>query len=258
MTGIYVIAEAGSNHNDNLKQALKLVVAAANTGADAVKFQLYRADELYPGQHTPHALPDEWLPILQNAARECGIDFLCSVFSPSTLDAYLEIGPTAVKIASPELTDAKLLTLCADAGLHVYLSTGMSTVRQVDEAACRITYPGGMTLLHCVSSYPAPSDEMNLAAITWLRERYGFPVGLSDHSLDADTAPVMAVALGATVIEKHLTLSKFQAGPDHHYALEPAEFGWMVQRVRLAASMRGDGVKRVMPSEDETDRRLAA
>ncbi len=250
---VELIAEFGSNWNGDQDIAEDMFDSAASCGADTVKFQHYPDD-----RYGPHPMSVDDLELFDDFAHQFGVNFLCSVFDGKTLNEYLEAcGPTRVKIASPELTDHKLLAACAEAGLHIILSTGMSTEHQISEAVQLVEDKGAkVTLLHCVSSYPAPPTEMNLKAMRRL-SRYG-PVGLSDHTLDPVVAPVAAVALGATVIEKHFTLDKTQEGPDHSYAVDPDGFKQMVDAVRLSEVMLGDGRKRVMPSEDPTDRRTAA
>jgi N,N'-diacetyllegionaminate synthase len=247
---VELVAEVGSNHNGDAYTAAELIRVAAKAGASTVKFQHYP-----DGRYGPNAMPKKWLRVLNEFASVTGVGFLCSVFDQRTLEDYLtECAPTSVKIASPELTDHELLRACANAGLHIILSTGMSTEEQIAAAVSVIEdYRGRVTLLHCVSSYPSPPEEMNLRAM-WRLKRYG-KIGLSDHTLDPVVAPVTAVALGATMIEKHFTLNRSQDGPDHSYAVDPAGFKAMVDAVRLCESMLGDGVKRVMPSEDPTDRR---
>lgn len=252
---VYVIAEIGSNHDDDLEQAKLLIRIAADCGANAAKFQLYRADELYPGHTTPHAVPDEWLPVLKQEAHEHGLEFLCSVFSRETLNAYMVIEPAAVKIASPEATNRTLLRAAAETGLPVIVATGATTIGQVEQA--RAIVGSNLILLHCVSAYPAPASEMNLNVIREMQERCRVPVGLSDHTLERVVSE-LAVAAGASVIEKHLTLDRTLPGPDHGFSLEPRDFKAMVRSVRFVEAVMGDGVKRPKPSEDVTDRRQAA
>jgi N,N'-diacetyllegionaminate synthase len=251
---VYVIAEIGSNHDGSLERAFRLVEAAADAGADAAKFQFFRADKLYPGTITAGAIPDGWLPLLKYACHEAGVEFICSVFDLETLAVYAQLQPAAVKIASPEALNAGLLDAAASTGLPLLVSTGAMTREQVHGLAGVLAHVP-VVLLHCVSSYPAPLGELNLSVIPRLA-RYGL-VGLSDHSLEPCLAPVVAVALGACVVEKHLTLDRRLAGPDHGFALEPGEFRMMVDAVRNVPAVLGDGVKRVMPSEDATDRRAA-
>lgn len=252
---VEIVAEVGSNHNGNGYIAMQLIDAAAKAGADTVKFQHY-PDERYG----PHVMPKHWLSMLNGHAKARNIGFLCSVFDLQTLEEYVEeCDPSRVKIASPELTDHTLLRACVDADLQIILSTGMSTYEEISDAmriagrrAARDR--NALTLLHCLSSYPASPEELNLYAMGSFRA-LARKVGLSDHTLDPVVAPVVATALGASIIEKHFTLDRNQAGPDHSYALDPESFKQMVDAVRLAEVMLGDGVKRVMPSEDPTARR---
>jgi N,N'-diacetyllegionaminate synthase len=253
---VYVIAEIGGNHDGNIDQAYRLIQHAADAGADCCKFQFYRADKLYPGKVTDGAIPDWWLPELKRACHGEGVEFLCSVFCLETLYAYLEVEPAAVKIASPEATNDELLH--AASCLPMLVSTGALdwhgcySVNQVLKAHC-----AEYALLHCVSAYPAELDHLGLRVIAEMIRRYRVPIGFSDHSLNPCLAPVVAVSLGACVIEKHLTLDRRSPGPDHSFALEPGEFLMMVDAVRAVPGVLGDGVKRVTPGEDATDRRAA-
>lgn len=260
---IELIAEVGSNHNGDLDTAKELVCAAAAAGADTVKFQHY-PDERYG----PHPMPAHWLRYLGVVAESEHVGFLCSVFDERTLTEYVrECRPSRVKIASPELTHHRLLAAARDAGLQIILSTGMSTEEEVYEAirVCDKGKPDDALytlVLQCVSSYPSPPEEMNLRVIA-----EGEWNGLSDHTLDPVVAPVAATAMCFSnllpphrrefLIEKHFTLDKTQDGPDHSYAVDPDGFRRMVDAVRMTESMLGDGLKRVMPSEDPLDRRTA-
>ncbi len=255
----YVIAEIGSNHDGDLSRALELIDTAADCGADCAKFQLYRADKLYPGTITPGAIPDEWLPELQAASHRAGIEFMCSVFCSETLAAYMEIEPAAIKIASPEALNTRLLAACLETDLPLIISTGAMTEEQLRDLA-HLLPARRVALLHCVSAYPPQFGELNLRVIGNMGDWYEAPVvvGFSDHTLDELHVPTLAVAVGASIIEKHLTYSRAADGPDHPFALEPAQFEDMVDAIREVETMLGDGVKRVMPSEDPTDRRQAA
>lgn len=248
---VRIIAEAGSNHNGSYTTAQRLIEAAAKCGCDYVKFQHY-PDKRYG----PHPMTTHWLEGLNDWADLHSVGFMCSVFDLRTLEEYVDAVPDSpVKIASPELTDDALLKAAAQTGREIILSTGMSTEAQIAHAYVLLLH-SPLTLLHCTSSYPAPPEEVNIRAMgeSLLHEH---EYGLSDHTLDPTTAPVAAVALGATTIEKHFTLSRTQNGPDHSYALNPLELADMVRAVRLCEQMLGDGVKRVMPSEDPTARRTA-
>lgn len=248
----YVIAEIGSNHQDDLDMAFRLIDMAAEQGADAAKFQLYRADKLYPGTITPGAIPDSWLPQLKDRCASAHIDFVCSVFCLETLNAYMQLDPVAVKIAAPEATHYNLVRAAVETGVATLISTGATTWADLDGLPPLHDHAA---LLHCVSAYPAPPDEMNLTVLPLLRTAYGCPVGLSDHTLHPTVAPVAAVALGASIIEKHVTFDRQSVGPDHAFAVEPAELGLLVDAVYTAWLMLGDGVKRVSASEDPKDRR---
>lgn len=265
----YVIAEAGVNHNGNLTTALGLVAAAAEAGADAVKFQTFQASEIAVSDAPKAAYQEERDTASSNqremlrrleldaaahqslAARcvELGIDFLSSPFGLRDLQLILDSGVHAVKLGSGEITNLPLLQAAGRCGLPVFLSTGMSSLGDVAVAVDVLRASGAsVTLMHCLSAYPAPPEEINLRAIGSLADAFHVPVGFSDHSLGVGIA-IAAAALGATVIEKHLTLDRTLPGPDHAASLEPGEFAVMVREIRNVVAALGDGVKRVMPSE---------
>ena len=250
----YVIAEVGSNHDGELDKARRYIETAAWAGADAAKFQLFHPERLYPGQWTPGAIEEWWLPELDAACKASGVDFICSVFDRDTLNAYLEVDPVAVKIASPESQNWGLLHAAGSTDRPVLVAVGASTGADVAGLALEM-FRYEWVLLHCTSAYPAPDAEANLRVLTNLRI-HEVPLGLSDHTLHGP-APALAVALGASVIEKHLTFNRTLPGPDHGFALEPGEFRQMVGDVRKVRALLGDGVKRVTASEDATDRRAA-
>jgi N-acetylneuraminate synthase len=244
----YVIAEAGSNHDGKLTQALDLIDVAAAAGADAVKFQLFRVAELYPpncgvvdtpmGAHdffellSGLELPMSWLPALKARAEQQGIAFLATPFDVDAADALAALDVAGLKIASPELSHLPLLAHVARLGLPLILSTGMATMGDIEEALDTVG-PGTPTiLLHCVSGYPTPPPQANLRTISGLHSAFERPVGLSDHTLDAVAAPVVAAALGAPVLEKHFTLSRNLDGPDHSFSVEPDELVQMIESVR--------------------------
>lgn len=260
---VMVVAECGSNwwgdpdesQAERLDRAVRLIRTAAKCGADAAKFQAFRADDLYPKDsehwHTvkPLELPLEWLPTLAAIASERGIDFMASCFSEEMVDA---VDPYVKrhKVASLEITDMSLLRRIASKGRPVIMSTGAATDEQVARATHALANEHQVQFLHCITAYPCPPEDTSVRLILRKSLDWYAPVGLSDHTLDPVVAPVMAVALGATMIEKHLTLSRSLAGPDHAYALEPGEFAEMVRCIRLAEKMLGDGIKRVQPSEE--------
>lgn len=273
-----VIAEAGVNHNGDLAMAKQLVEAAASAGADAVKFQTFTAADLataaapkatYQTVNDGSGSQREMLERLELSpaqhhelaahCRHCGIAFLSTAFGLAELELLLEVGISAIKVPSGEITHRPLLEAMAAAAnshnLPVYLSTGMSTLGEV-EAALQVFLGAGVTreavtLLHCLSAYPAPEEQINLRALKTLSAAFGCQVGYSDHTLGF-TAPVAAVALGAMVIEKHITLDVSLPGPDHVASLEPQPFREMVAAIRSCERMLGDGYKLPQPAELNT------
>ena len=294
-TKTYVIAEAGVNHNGSLDLAEKLVHVAKDAEADAVKFQTFRADTL-ASTAAPKAAYQQRLTeagesqlemlkklelsrgaheTLLTLARELGLDFLSTPFDLGSLHLLDDLGLTTIKLPSGEITNAPLLFETARRGKQVVLSTGMSTLGDVEDAlsflalgylepdtspslsAARDAYAlpkaravleANVTLLHCTTEYPAPFEDVNLAVLGTLRAAFGLRVGFSDHTpgLAASTA---AVALGAQVVEKHLTLDRTLPGPDHKASLEPAEFVALVTAVRQVEQALGSPVKQPAPSE---------
>ena len=266
---VYFIAEAGSNHDRSLPQAHKLVDVAADSGADAVKFQTFRAENLYPkraGQTdylaVPRAIfdiirdlemPFEWIPELAAHCKDRGIDFLSTPFDEGAADV-LEPYVDAFKIASYEMTHHGLVQHCAKKGKPLIVSTGTAHLDEVRElvAAVRAVAPAvPLVLMQCTARYPAPLEAINLRTIRTMADAFGVPTGLSDHSREPLPAPMAAVALGACVIEKHFTLSNSLPGPDHAYALEPPELADVIAKVRQVERALGDGVKRPHPLEEE-------
>ncbi len=268
----YVIAEAGVNHNGSTDAALALVDAAASSGADAVKFQTFDADAVAiptspkadyqlattdPTQSQRDmlrglVLGDDAYPKLIARCAELRIDFLSTPFDIPSIERLDKLGVAAFKLASGEITNLFLLRELVRRGKPVYLSSGMSTLGEV-EAALRILRAGGIvtTVLHCTSSYPAPVEDVNLRAMQTIRDVLDVPVGYSDHTVSL-AVPVAAVALGAVVIEKHLTLDRRAPGPDHAASLEPHDFRAMVAAIREVGVAIGDGIKQPMPSEKST------
>jgi len=266
----YVIAEAGVNHNGDLGLALRLIDAAKDAGADCVKFQAFSADELAvqdapkadyqkrsglagESQHDMlrrHELPESAFRTLQARCRELGLDFLATPFSIPWVERLVQLGVTAIKIASGHLTALPYLQAVGHTRLPVILSTGMSNLQEVKDAidALRQAGCGPLALLHCVSLYPTPQHRANLAAIHTLARHTQLPVGFSDHTLELDTG-ALAVAAGATILEKHLTLDKTLPGPDHALSLTPDEFAPYAAHARRAAAACGTGVKEPLPEE---------
>lgn len=252
---VYTIAEIGSNHDGDFGRALALIQLAADSGADCAKFQFFHPDRLYPGERIPGAVEESWLPALKACCHEAGVEFMCSIFDLPTLEAYMAIGPAAVKIASPEALNRPLLREAASYDIPLLVSTGAMTARQVRDLILFLErIDADKAILHCVSAYPPGRDELNITAIGDIPAKI---VGFSDHSLEP-LAPVLAVACGAHIIEKHFTDDRGRPGADHPHSMLPDEFHLMVEDIRNAETMLGDGVKRVMDSEDPLDRREAA
>ena len=251
----YVIAELSANHNGDLDQALRIIDAAQQAGADAVKIQTYRPDtitlesdapefritdglwaghtlyDLYDWAHTPW----EWHAALFAHAAKRGITLFSSPFDPTAVDLLEELGAPAYKIASFEAVDLPLIRYVAAKGKPMIISTGMADLNEITEAV-EAAREGGcreLALLHCVSGYPAPASDYNLATLADMAAKLDLPVGLSDHTLDNTTA-IASVALGAGIIEKHMTLDRAGGGPDDSFSLEPAEFGALCRGARTA------------------------
>jgi N,N'-diacetyllegionaminate synthase len=270
MSNVFIIAEAGVNHNGSLELALRLVDAAKASGADAVKFQTFRADLLAsrsarkaPYQERTTASAESQFEMLQRleldaAAHQRLIDhcqkiriqFLSSPFDTQSADLLAAMNVPLYKVPSGEITNLPFLQHLAGKGRPLIVSTGMSTLGEVEEAVQVLQSAGAtqLTLLHCVTEYPAPYGEINLRAMQTLRLAFGLPVGYSDHTPGIEVA-VAAVALGAEVIEKHLTLDRSLPGPDHHASLEPAEFEQMVRSIRHVEAALGTSIKAPVPCE---------
>ena len=267
----FVIAEAGANHNRDLGMARELIDVAARAGADAVKFQTYSAETLY-SKKTPRftylegvsdkdtwdlikeiELPREWQAELAAYAASKGIPFLSSPFDHRAVDELAALGVPAYKIASFEIVDLPLIAHAAAKQVPMILSTGLATYEDVADAleACRAAGNPDAILLQCASLYPAPPRRINLRAMATLRQAFGVPAGLSDHSLGIHVA-VAGAALGAAVIEKHFTLDRKLPGPDHPFAIEPGELEAMVRQIREVEAALGDGLK-LGPAPEEIE-----
>ncbi len=253
-----VIAEIGNNHDGSLEQAQRMIAAAAEAGADAVKFQTYDPDRLVRPGHQLYSffrrylLPREWHATLRDEAESNGLIFLSTPFDPDAADFLVSLGVPALKIASSDLTNLPLVRRCAGHGLPLLLSSGMGTFAEIERA---LTVAGDMgcdelAVLHCISLYPTPPDKTELRAVPALKERFGIPAGFSDHSLSA-ALPVAAVALGARIVEKHFTLDNSLSGPDHAVALEPDQFKLMADGCREVAAALGSGEKVITKELDE-------
>jgi N-acetylneuraminate synthase len=265
---VFVIAEAGSNHNGSFEQALRLIDVAAEAGADAVKFQHFKAARLYPRSAGESdylkvrrsiydiieemETPDDWVPRLAAHCASRGVAFMSTPFDESAVDALAPYVP-AFKVASYEMTHHPLLRRVAGVGKPVIMSTGTATLDEVCRAVdvVRATGNDALVVLQCTASYPTPPEAVNARALVALRDATGCLTGLSDHSRDPIVAPVVAVALGACVIEKHFTLSNDLPGPDHAFAIEPSELRALVRGVRQAEQVLGHGRKETLPEEEE-------
>jgi N-acetylneuraminate synthase/N,N'-diacetyllegionaminate synthase len=269
----FFIAEAGVNHNGNVENAKRLVEIAADAGADAVKFQTFRAEELasstapkakYQKDHSGAdesqfemlkrlELSAENFQEIEKHARLKGIIFLSTPFDTESVDMLDHLGMPAFKIPSGEITNWPLLEHIAAKHEPVILSTGMSYLSEVEEAigVLRVAGCSQLAILHCTSNYPATAASSNLRAMQTIFETFGVPTGLSDHTLGMEMA-IAAVAMGARIIEKHFTLDKSLPGPDHQASLAPDELRSLIHSIREVESGMGDGVKRPTPSEEET------
>jgi pseudaminic acid synthase len=258
----YVIAELSGNHNGKIERAFTLMEKAKACGADAVKLQTYTADtmtidcaaqdfqikgglwdgrslyDLYQEAQTPW----EWHDALFARGRELGIAVFSSPFDETAVDLLERLSTPAYKIASFELVDLELIRYVAATGKPTIMSTGMGTMDEINEAVTTFREVGGkhLILLHCVSGYPTPVDQSNLRRIPQLAERFGCPIGLSDHTLGTEVA-IAAASLGACVIEKHSTLARSDRGPDAAFSLEPHELKALVNGVGAAFAALGDG-----------------
>lgn len=277
ITDVFVIAEIGVNHNGRLDLALELIDRAADAGADAVKFQTFKADKVSAGNTSTVAYQKDragardQVELLRNLelsadayaqivarCNERGIEFFSTAFDAASLEQLLELGLKRIKIPSGEITNTPFLEQAAASGLPIIVSTGMATLEEIGEAldTLRAATPAGpglnVCVLQCTTAYPTPPEDLNLSAMTTIAETYKVPVGFSDHSVGILFAPA-AVAMGATVIEKHITLDRTLPGPDHFASIEPAELVSMVRNIRLMTQALGDGNK--VPRQSELEAR---
>jgi pseudaminic acid synthase len=272
---VYVIAEISANHGQSYKTAVELVRGAHRAGADAVKLQTYTADTITIDSDAPafrpgsgslwegttlHALyqtaytPWEWQPRLKAVADELGMDCFSSPFDPTAVDFLLAMDVPAFKIASFELVDLPLIRTVARSGRPMIMSTGMATDDEIDEAVAAARGAGAtqIALLKCTSAYPSPPEAINLRAIPAMAERWGVPIGLSDHTQGV-AVPAAAVALGAALVEKHVTVSHDDPTPDEAFSLDLGEFATMVDAIRTVE--RALGTTAIGPTEDEAESR---
>jgi len=272
----FIIAEAGSNwksgstYNDDLNQAKQLIKIASRCGADAVKFQTFRSETLYAhnagtsdylaqeGLDAPIneifenlSMPYDMISELSQFCQESGILFMSTPFSvddAKQIDPYVHLH----KIASYEINHVRLLEYLGNTGKPILISTGASTLSDIDFALKSIKqFEPTLALMQCTSKYPTSFESLNLSVIPNLKKLYECPIGFSDHSLDPVIGPVLAIGYGATIIEKHFTIDRKLPGPDHKFALIPSELEYMINSIRSADLAKGTGIKEILPVENE-------
>ena len=268
---VFVIAEAGVNHNGSFEQAIKLIDIALEAKADAIKFQTFKAYECAgkfsrPAKYQENTqslnqfdllkkleLPFDDFKKLKLYAESKGICFLSTPDGRESLDFLCDIKVNAIKVASGEITNLPFLQLIAKRNLPVILSTGMSILSEIQLAITTLLENGcnDLMLLHCTTAYPTQDNEVNILAMKTMKRIFSLPVGLSDHT-QGNIASIMAVALGARIIEKHITINRNLSGPDHKASMPPNEFKKYVKEIRTASIMKGDGRKIPQESELET------
>lgn len=272
----YIIAEVGINHNGDVEIAKKLIDVASDAGADAVKFQKrttrdilvrsaldrpYESENAFAPTYGAHRDKleldrDAYVELFAHASTK-GIHFFASVWDPKSADFMDELGSPAFKISSADLTNLPLLEHVAKKSKPMIVSTGMSTMDEVEEAVETIRRNNDqLILMHCVSTYPCENSEANLKVIQVLREKFGVPVGYSGHDRGI-ALPVAAVAMGANLVEKHITLDRAMKGSDHSASLEPEGLKRVVRYIRNAEAAFGDGAKKILPSELPVRHKLA-
>lgn len=264
----FVIAEAGSNHNGDLKTAKKLVDAAANAGADAVKFQTYRAENMYPEDSDLQLLdsdktafelfkslqmPYDWIEILYEYAQSQSLYFMSTPFDKESADELAAYVP-AIKVPSSLLVHHPFLEYLASKKKPIVMSTGAKTLSDIQDAVEVIRNAGKpeLALLQCTTAYPTPLNRANVRAVRTLNEKFEIPTGLSDHTMNPTIAPTAAVALNGSIIEKHITLDRNMDGPDQSFSLEPDQFNEMVTAIRKMEKVLGSGEKQIFDVEAET------
>jgi N,N'-diacetyllegionaminate synthase len=264
----FVIAEAGSNHNGDLEIAKELIDVAAKAGADAVKFQTFRAEDLYVSESggveylddsrtiyeiiEDMEMPYEWIPELYEYCHEQDVEFMSTPFDERSAEELAEYVP-AWKVASYTSSHIPFLEYLADTDKPIIMSTGAHELDEVAESLSVLREAGvsNLVLLQCVAAYPTPLSEINVQVVKTLQNEFDVLSGLSDHTLNPITAPSAAVALGGCVVEKHFTLDKSMEGPDHQFALEPDELDRMISAIRNMEQALGSGEKHVLDVEEE-------
>jgi N-acetylneuraminate synthase len=272
---VIIIAEAGVNHNGNIDTAKALIDAAADAGADYVKFQTFKSEKIISAT-APKAeyqvknagaqesqlemvrkleLSEEHHLVLQDYCKQKGISFLSTAFDNESIDLLHQLGITLAKIPSGEITNLPYLRKIAPLFSHFVLSTGMADIAEIGAALSVLRKAGvaqdHITVLHCNTEYPTPMEDVNLGAMLHIRQEFGVQVGYSDHTLGIEV-PIAAVALGAVLIEKHFTLDRNMEGPDHRASLEPTELTAMVSAIRnIEKAVSGDGIKKASASEEK-------
>lgn len=271
--GVYIIAEAGVNHNGDINIAKKLIEKASEAGCDCIKFQTFNASKLVT-KEAPKAeyqikntksndsqydmlkklelKYDDFLELKEYCAK-FNIEFLSTPFDEEAVELLEKLNVNKYKVSSGDITNKSLLKFIAKKGKQVIISTGMATLGEVENAVQWIEEEGNnnIVVLHCTSNYPTPYEEVNMRAMETLKQSFQFPVGYSDHTQGIEI-PLLAVSLGATLIEKHFTLDNCMEGPDHKASLEPEELGMMVKQIRNIEKALGDGIKRPTKTELST------
>lgn len=272
MKRVYIIAEAGVNHNGNISTALELVDLAKESGADCVKFQTFTAERLvtkiaekadyqkvttnrYQSQFEmlkSLELSKKDFKLLRDHCKRLSIDFVSTPFDVENIDFLFNLGIKIWKVPSGEITNLPYLTKIAELKKPVILSTGMSTLEEVSEAITILKKNGteDISLLHCTTEYPTPFEDVNLNAMIAMKNYFNLPVGYSDHTMGIEVS-IAAVAMGASIIEKHFTLDRTMIGPDHQASLEPKELKQMIESIRNIEKSLGDGIKRPADSEQK-------
>lgn len=258
----YVIAEIGSNFDQSLNKALRLINVAKNCGADAVKFQLFSGKKLYPNNKKmrklfeKHELNSKWISILKKHCLKIRIHFFLSVFDEESLDVIIKNKIKLFKIASSEITNLSLLKKIAMQKKPIFVSTGMSDLDDV-KRALKVTKSqknNKIILMQCGSLYPLDDEKVNLNVLDTFKKKFKCILGFSDHTLGCDAAMV-ALGKGSVVFEKHITLNKKNPGPDHHYAMNPQEFKTYVRKLKNCYKMLGDSEKKMLDDEKKIARR---